>query len=258
MNIINIDQFQIIAFTLVFLRCLGFFLSWPLFSGGSVPVPLKIFTSLLIAFMCFATIAPDTYPKVVHYQSLMGLAIKELIVGLSMGFLTNFIFHAVTIAGELVAVSMGLSSAQVFNPTFNMQQSSISQLYFFLAAFLFLAIRGHHYFLAGLAESFKTVPLTVLLPRLGTMGEFALLGQKVLEVGLLLSSPILVAILLVNFSMGVMGRAVPQINVLITSLPVNALVGLTVLVISLPFFLDSLRTQISDFSEILFAYLKVF
>lgn len=258
MGIINIDHFQIIAYALVFLRCLGFFLSWPLFSGGAVPVPLKIFISLLIAFMCFSTIGSETYPKVVHYQSLLGLAVKELVLGLSMGFLTTFIFHAVTIAGELVAMAMGLSSAQVFNPSLNMQQSSVSQLYFFLSAFLFLAIRGHHYFLMGLVESFKTIPLSVILPRLSTLAEFTLIGQKIMEVGLLLSAPVLVSILVINFSMGVMGRAVPQINVLITSLPVNALAGFAILILALPFFLDGLRTQITDFSEVLFAYLKVF
>lgn len=258
MNLLNIDQFQIVAFMLVFLRCLGFFLSWPLFSGGNVPAPLKALISLLMAFICFSLIEPSGYPKVVHWQSIIGLGVKEIILGFTMGFLTTLIFHAVSIAGEMISTAMGLSSAQIFNPAMSMQQSSVNQLYFFLAAFLFLGIRGHHYFIMGLAESFKLVPLSVILPRLSHMGEFTLLGQKILEVGLLLSAPILVSILLVNFSLGIMGRAVPQINVLITSLPINALMGLVVLIVVLPFFIDSLKTEIVDFSEVLFGFLKVF
>ncbi len=258
MNLLNIDQFEIIAFVLVFFRCLGFFLSWPLFSGSNVPAPLKALLSLLMAFICFTLIEPQSYPRVVQYQTIIGLGVKELALGFSMGFLTTLIFHTVAIAGELISMAMGLSSAQIFNPTLNMQQSSVNQLYYFLAAFLFLGIRGHHYFLMGLTESFELVPLNVLLPRLSSLGEFTLLGQRILEVALLLSAPILVSILLVNFSLGIMGRAVPQINVLITSLPVNALLGLSVLIVVLPFFVDALKTEIVEFSEILFGYLRVF
>lgn len=258
MNIININQFQIIAFVLVFLRCIGFFVSWPLFSGNNVPAPLKILLSLLVALICFSIIKPETYPLVNQYQTIIALAVKEIIIGVTMGFLTNLIFHAVSMAGELISMSMGLSAAQIFNPAMNMQQSSVNQLYFFLGAFLFLAIRGHHYFIMGLAESFELIPLSVIMPRLSHLGEFALLGQRVIEVGLMLAAPVMVSILLVNFSLGIMGRAVPQINVLITSLPVNALMGFSVLIIILPFFLDSLKTEIMEFSEILFGYLRVY
>lgn len=258
MNLLNIDQFQIIAFSLAFLRCLGFFLSWPLFSGATVPAPLKALLALLVGMICFTVIDPATYPKVTTYQSLLGLGVKEMILGYSMGFLTTLIFHTVAIAGEMISMAMGLSAAQIFNPSLNMQQSSVNQLYYFITAFLFLMIKGHHYFLIGLTQSFKLVPVNVLLPRLSTLGEFALLGQKILEVAILLSAPVLVSILLVNFSLGIMGRAVPQINVLITSLPINALMGLIVLIVALPFFVDAMKNEIIEFSEILFGYLRVF
>ncbi len=258
MNLLQIDQFQIIAFVLVFFRCLGFFLSWPLFSGSQVPAPLKALISLLMAMICFAIIEPATYPSVVQYQTLIALGIKELIVGFAMGFLCTLIFHTVSIAGELISMAMGLSAAQIFNPSMNMQQSSVNQLYFFIAAFLFLAIQGHHIFITGLAKSFEMIPLSVLIPRLSSLGEFALLGQTIMEVALLLSAPVLVSILLVNFSLGIMGRAVPQINVLITSLPVNALMGMMVLIVMLPFFVDSLKNEIMEFSGILFNFLRVF
>lgn len=258
MNLLNIDQFQIMAFVLVFFRCLGFFLSWPIFSGANVPAPLKALLSLMMAFILFGIVEPSTYPKVTHYQSFIGLGVKEMILGFTMGFLTTLVFHAVTMAGEIISMAMGLSAAQIFNPSLNMQQSSVNQLYYFLAALLFLSIRGHHYFIMGLAESFEIVPINLILPRLSSLGEFTLLGQKILEVALLLSAPVMVSILLVNFSLGIMGRAVPQINVLITSLPVNALLGLGVLILVLPLFVDSLKTQIMDFSEILFGFLRVF
>lgn len=258
MNLLQINEFQIIAFVLVFFRCLGFFLSWPLFSGSQVPAPLKVLLSLLMSMICFSIIDPAQYPKVVQYQTLIALAVKEMTMGFAMGFLCNLVFQSVAVAGELISMAMGLSSAQLFNPTMGMQQSAVNQLYFFLAAFLFLGIRGHHYFITGLAQSFELVPLTVLLPRLSSLGEFALLGHKIIEMALLLAAPVLVSIFIVNFSLGIMGRAVPQINVLITSLPVNALMGLLVLIVVLPLFVEALKADIVDFSDVLFNFLKVF
>lgn len=258
MNLINIDQFQIISFFLVFFRCLGFFVSWPIFSAQNTPATVKALLALLMAFICFTVVSKSDYPKVVHYQALIALAAKELIIGLAMGFLCTLIFHAVSIAGELISTAMGLSSAQMFNPSLGVQQSSVSQLYFFITAFLFLGLRGHHYFISGLAKSFEMVPINVLMPRLSQLGEFTLLGHKIMEVGMLLSAPVLVSILLVNFSLGIVGRAVPQINVLITSLPVNALMGLGVLIVMLPFFVDALKTEIMDFANVMFAFMRVF
>ena len=258
MGIININQFQIIAFSLVLLRCIGFFISWPIFNGQNVPVSLKVLLSLLVAIICFSIVPETAYPKVTSYQALIILSAKEMLIGFTIGFIATFFFHTVSIAGELISMAMGLSSAQIFNPALNMQQSAVNQLYFFLAAFLFLAIRGHHYFIIGLTESFQLVPLNVVLPRMSHLGEFSLLGKKIIEVGLLLSAPVLVSILLVNISLGIMGRAVPQINVLITSLPVNALLGLSVLIIMLPFFIDAMRAEIGEFSQIVFNFLRAF
>jgi flagellar biosynthesis protein FliR len=257
-NLIQIDQLQILAFTLVFFRCLGFFLSWPIFSSANMPNQLKVLLSLLMTFICFSLIKVGDYPRIEHYQALIGLAGKELLVGFAMGFLCTLIFQAVAVAGELVSMGMGLSAAQIFNPTLGVQQSSVNQLYFFLAAFLFLGIRGHHYFITGLAQSFELIPLSVIVPRMNEMAEFSLLGQKILQVGLLLSAPVLVSILLVNVSLGIVGRAVPQINVLITSLPVNALMGLSVLIIMLPFFIDALKTEIVSFAEVMFGFMRTF
>lgn len=258
MNLISIDQAQILAFALVFLRCLGFLLSWPLFSGSTVPAPVKALTGLTLAMVCFTIVDPTTYPRVSSYQALLGLGVKELAFAFSLGFLCNLVFHAVSMAGELVSMAMGLSSAQIFNPTLNLQQSSVNQLYFFLTAFLFLMIQGHHHFITALATSFELVPLNMIFPNLKNFAELTLLGKEILTVAILLSAPVLVSIFLVNFCLGIIGRAVPQINVLITSLPVNALMGLAILGLSLPFFVDSIKVEITNFSELLFTYLKVF
>ena len=258
MNILNLNQFQIIAFLLVFLRCTGFFVSWPIFGGNNVPVHIKVLLSLLVGMVCFTLIKPENYPVVESYTMMVGLAVKEIAVGVAMGYLGHLLFYAVTIAGELISMSMGLSSSQVFNPAFGFQQSSVNQLYFFMAAFIFLVMQGHHYFISGVYESFKLIPLDMVLPDITGINSIVVIGGTVLKVGLMLSAPVMVAILLVNFSLGIVGRAVPQINVLITSLPINALVGFVILIIVLPFFLEGVQEHFYEFSDVMFGFMKSF
>ena len=71
-----------------------------------------------------------------------------------------------------------------------------------------------------------------------------------------IAAPVLVTILFLNISMGIIGRAVPQINVLITSLPMNILAGLVIVLISLPLalsFLDHFHVQVA---EQIFGFIK--
>jgi len=253
-----IDQVQIFAFILVFLRCSAFLIAWPIFGGANLPVSVKVLMGLLLAFICFATVEPSTYPRIVLYQSMLALGVKEIIIGVAMGFLANLIFYAVSISGEIIGMSMGLTASQIFNPALGYQQSSVNQLQFTVAALLFLGMNGHHFLLQGLYQSFQMVPVNVLMPRLGEIGGLFMLGAKVLELGLMLAAPAMVAILLVNFSLGIMGRAVPQINVLITSMPVNALLGFAMMALILPFFMDSFKENFEEMSGSLFMFLSAF
>ena len=91
MGLLTINQFQILAFTLVFLRCLAFFVSWPIFSGTNLPVQVKVLLSLLVGMICFSLIPPESYPKIEAYPTMIGLGIKEMAIGFAIGFLANLI-----------------------------------------------------------------------------------------------------------------------------------------------------------------------
>jgi len=258
MGLLNIDQSQIIAFMLVMARVSGVIISWPLFSGFSVPSTIKALLSLILTMVCFSLVPKESYPQVLHYQSLLLLGGKELIIGLGMGYLAHLVFFAATSAGELISMAMGLSASQIFNPSVGAQQSIVSQLYFFLTAFIYLMINGHHLLIQGLFQSFTLVPLNRLMPDFERLGRFFMLGADIIELGFMLAAPVIVSILLVNFALGVMGRTVPQINVLITSLPINALVGIALITIGLPFFLDSLQVGFQDYSDSIFKFMRAF
>src|SRR5262249_39284936 len=152
--------------------------------------------------------------------------------------LARLFFFAFQVAGELVSLSVGLSSAQMFNPALGGTATSLEQLYVAFATLFYLSVNGHHFLLSGLVDSFRIVQISPELINTHEFKNTALLVKQVVEVGLKFSAPILVSILVVNVVLGVIGKTVPQMNVLVTSFPINILVGFVILIFTLPLMID--------------------
>jgi flagellar biosynthetic protein FliR len=101
------------------------------------------------------------------------------------------------------------------------------------AVLLFLAVNGHHQLLQALALSFRHLPLGGVGGTLGTdvFGAVASLGSLIFEVALRLAAPITAVMLLSNVAVGMLGRAIPQLNLIALHLPAH--VGITLLILGL-------------------------
>jgi flagellar biosynthetic protein FliR len=251
------SEAEILAFVLVLLRVIAFLISWPLFSAFAVPNPTKILVAIAVAFVLFPTVnrsgvgdlaslGPDVY----------FLAMKETFVGVCLGFMCRLTFFAVAVGGNLISTSIGMANAQIFNPALGNQSTTIEQFYMVGATLLFLGFNGHHIFLTGLAQSFQAVPLSPAGANLASFGEQASMMQAVLTAGIKIAAPVMIAAFVMNMAMGIIGRAVPQINVLVTSLPVNVLAGLMVMILAAPAFAPEMERVTQEMSERLFAFMK--
>lgn len=249
----HIEESQIIYFALILLRVSSFLLSWPVFSVFNVPRPAKILLSLVLTVCLFPVVSAYENQESITTKSLsldlISLAMKEVFVGLCLGFMTRLMFFAVGIGGNLVATSMGLSSAQMFNPTMGTHSVIIEEFFMTLATLLFLAINGHHYFLSGLALSFETLHVSATGASFAFFKDVGEVLQMVCIAGIKISAPVMVAIFFLNVALGIIGRVVPQINVLVTSLPVNIAAGFVLIFIMIPLLLtevDGLLTQMTS------------
>jgi flagellar biosynthetic protein FliR len=257
-DIYKFSEYEIIAFFLVLVRSSAFIVSWPVFGVPSVPNQLKILFALAIAFLLFPILDRSLVGANFDSYSIIGLTIKEAFVGVILGYLGRMFFFAIGIAGEIASASIGLSSAQLFNPSLGGQSTSIEQLKVILGSLFYLGIQGHHLFLSGLVDSFRLSPLGDLSFSFNGFIQMGTLVQQVMEIGVKMSAPVMVSILFMNVAMAVIGRAVPQINVMITSLPVNILAGLFVLIISLPLFVWQLDGLLEFTGIRMYELLKTF
>lgn len=234
MNLLEWSQGQIIILTLIVLRLIAFFLSSAIFGAPQVMVQLKVLLSLVMAFVFCPLVSAQYQAASFVGMEFISAAAREVCVGLCLGFLTRIFFFAVSAAGEVIATSLGLASAALFNPMLGSTGTVIEKFHSTLAVLLFLAINGHHEFISVIVKSFELFPLDRGFLHLENFAQVAMVGQEVLLLTIKMSAPMLVAMLVSNLGMGILGRAVPQINVLVTSFSVAIILGVALMLVSLP------------------------
>ena len=257
-DIYRFSEPQLLLFVLVLVRMSAFVTTWPVFGVENVTPQVKVLFALLFAMMIYPTLkfSPDQVNDV--QKSMVMMTAKEAVIGAIMGSLARFFFFAFQIAGELVSISVGLSSAQMFNPALGGQVSAIEQFYLIFASLFYLSVNGHHFLLSGLVDSFRLVPVSAVLMKTGQLKDIALFVQQIAEIGLKFSAPVMVAILVVNLVLGVIGKTVPQMNVLVTSFPINILVGFVILSLTLPLMIDQMGGFLETTMTSVFRLVKTF
>lgn len=231
-----------LALSLVLLRIFSFVLAAPVFGSAQLTTPTKILLSLMISFSLFSSV--QVKPEILDGLSndIISLAGREVLIGLILGFLCRMFFYTISMAGEVAATSLGLNAAQLFNPLMGTQGNILEQFYSVLGMLFFFVVNGHHMFLNGMAQSFDFLPLGEMSLRMAPLGEVAAWGQSLLVITVKLCAPVLVAIFLSQVAMGILGRAIPQVNVLVTSFPVTIMLGLGVIIVCMPLYVQGLSS----------------
>ncbi|MGE5085966.1 MAG: flagellar biosynthetic protein FliR [Bacillota bacterium] len=256
LNWSTMTEAQILLFALILLRMLAFIVSSAFFGSHTVNTPVKILLSLVLSTLLYPVVKIGKVDYLVISNEIIGLAVRELIVGLVIGFLTRLFFFVVSMVGDLIAMSVGLGAGQMFNPMLGSTGNAMESFYSTLGTLVFLAINGHHVLIRAIAESYTLVPVSSLSLNVGPFAEIALFGQTAFILTIKMCAPVLVTILLVNLSMGILGRAVPQINVLVTSMPVTIMIGMTVVFICLPLLVMEMNGLVEVTASNLFSVMK--
>jgi flagellar biosynthetic protein FliR len=101
---------------------------------------------------------------------------------------------------------------------------------------IFLAMNGHLLALSALAQSFSLLPVSLAPFSTNGLGAFLTWAGTLYSAGILLSLPLVAALLIANLALGVLSRIAPTLNLFAVGFPVTLSAGLLVLMLSLPYF----------------------
>ena len=224
------------SFILIFTRVVSMLFSIPILGARNVQKGFKIGLGFFISMILMHIIKVDTSVLSTNLLSL-GIAISgEFLIGFIIGLMAKLIFTAVEMAGELIGFQMGFGIVNVIDPTTSSQVPIIGQFQTILCSLIFLSINAHHYFITALAESFLLVPPSHFGISGGLLNGIIKLAGDMFVLAVKIGSPVIVVLFLTNVAMGVISKAIPQINVFINGFPLTIAGGILFISLSLPLF----------------------
>jgi flagellar biosynthetic protein FliR len=231
------------AFILVFLRVGGIIVTIPVISDTSVPLQVKAALTILISLIIFPLVLPNI-PEPANYQVLilMYRMAGEVMIGVIIGFSAKFVFAGIQMAGEMIGFQMGLSMANVIDPTTDQQVSTIAELQYLMAMLIFLIVDAHHIFFSAIIKSYSIVsPLTFHFSGqlMQSIFEFS---QEMFVIAVKLGAPLMAVMLFTNVGLGIIARTVPQMNIFIVGFPLQIGIGLIFLGLTAPLLVQMTQT----------------
>jgi flagellar biosynthetic protein FliR len=149
------------------------------------------------------------------------------------------------VAGQIIAVQMGMAFASMVDPANGVNVAVVSQFMTMLVSILFLLMNGHLVVFEVLTESFTTLPVGSGL-LVNHFWELAGRLGWVLGAGLLLVLPMIAALLVINVAFGVMTRAAPQLNIFSIGFPLTLVLGMAIFWVGLADILSHYQALASE------------
>ena len=220
-----VDWAQLYLFELIFMRMSGFLLFNPLLGRSNLPAMVKTGMALVLSILVFGT-AGTGVPQPDTLVELAFRLLLELGIGLVLGFVMRVVFSVVQIGGEVIDTQMGMTMAQIYDASSQANLSVTASLLNILLILDFFAENGHYTLMRLLTTSGELVPYGAAALGDGVYAYVIELFLACMLLAVKLAMPILAAELLGEVGMGVLMKAIPQINAFVINIELKVIIGL--------------------------------
>lgn len=248
---------QLVLFSLLFARITSAVVVAPVFGHQAVPVQVKVGLGLFLALVMFPLISAESPMVVTELLPLVLLMIREVFVGLILGYSVTILFSGVRYAGELISFEMGISMSSAFDPDINQQTATLGEFLYVVTLLIFLLLNGHHFVIESLQLSYFTVPI----------GEFVLTGTvasvlidlvgTIFVIAVKFAAPMMVAMFLSNIALSILSKVMPQMNIFMLGFPMKIGLGILVLMTGAPFTIFVFKKLLASFENNILELVKV-
>ena len=231
------------------LRISAMIMTMPVIGTRLVSARIKVMLSFVLS-VAVIPLLPEL-PQV-EALSLNGLliSIQQVLIGASIGFTLQLVFGALLIAGESIAMSMGLGFASMVDPTNGVNVPVVAQFFIIIGTLTFLAVGGHLMLIQLIITSFESLPISTEGVDKVHYWSIVSWGSQMFMGAVLLAIPALISMLVITISMGVMTRAAPQLNIFSVGFPVTMFMGFVILILVIPGFIPRINQMMLEAMQI--------
>lgn len=263
MELIQFTEQNLIFFLLIAARISGIFISAPIFSSRNIQGRFKILFTLFLSLLVlpgllqiYAGNASVAVPN--GFLPFLLCITMEVIIGLSIGFVMAIFFAIIQVAGQMLDTQIGFGIVNVMDPQTGIQLPVIGNFIQMLFTIVFFVSDLHHLFLMALINSFEILPLTTAIVTPQSSILVLDLFANMFEMAFKLAMPMIMTTLLVDVSMGMLARTMPQMNVFVVGIPLKLAVGIFMLSVLLPTYIYLIKVAYGGVSENIYKLLTTF
>ncbi|MGB7606540.1 MAG: flagellar biosynthetic protein FliR [Lutisporaceae bacterium] len=250
---ILMDKFTV--FILVLVRMSSLFVITPVFGSRNVPGYLKI----AFAFFCsiiLTTLLKDVTVEYVNLYGYAGLILKELAIGVILGYTSNLVFSALYVAGQIIDTQIGFGMVNVLDPMHDTQVPLTGNFMYIISLVFFLMINGHHILLTALFKSYNVLPINSFAFNDVLFNNLLNVFFETFAIGFKISIPILAASLLTEVALGILAKTVPQMNVFVVGMPLKLGVGILTFIAMIPMLISTLNVMFDKMYGYIYLIIK--
>ncbi len=219
----QLDVQQFLLFTLVLTRVSGLVMVAPIYGTKEVPMQVRAFLAVALAVLIMPTQwdVEVAYPgTMVNYMVFIG---SELAIGVCLGLGIVILFSGAQLCGQMIGRVGGMMLADVFDPSVGARVSMFGRLLFLVAMAVFVCIGGHRMLMAGLLDTFATIPPGSGAFPVSIAHTFTTLLHESFSLGIRAALPVVTALMLSLLVLGLIGRTLPQLNILVVGFGLNSM-----------------------------------
>ncbi|KXL54550.1 flagellar biosynthesis protein FliR [Anaerotignum neopropionicum] len=217
-----------VFFSFVLMRMSGFIFLNPIFGRSNLPVLIKSGLVLALSMIVFTSL-PSQQMQLSGMFEYGVLLLKEFAAGAAIGFVMSLFLFVIIFAGEVIDMQLGLSMSKVFDAQSNASIALSATYYNILFMLLFFSTNAHLAIIHILLNSSNIIPFGQVV--LGQNVAQAVMDTFILcnELALKMAFPIIAIEFLCTIGMGILMKAIPQINVFVINFQLKIFIGLLVI-----------------------------
>ena len=228
---VNAEKF--VLFTLVLTRVSGLVITAPIYGAPEIPARVRALFAVALAVLITPTqwdVPVQDPGTTVNYLVFMA---SELLIGLSLGLGIMIVFSGIYLAGQMIGRIGGMMLADVFDPSSETSIPMFSRLMLLVTLAVFVLIGGHRMLMAGLLDTFQTIPPGSGAVPTSMAHTFVLLLAQSFALAIRAAAPVVTSLLLSTLVMGLISRTLPQLNILAVGFGMNSMLAFGMLGLTL-------------------------
>ncbi|MFX3622707.1 MAG: flagellar biosynthetic protein FliR [Ectobacillus sp.] len=237
---------------LAFCRIGSFLFLLPIFSSRAIPALAKMTFGMALAFSVADRI---DISKLDGFFPILSYAVTQIIIGVSLAKIVEFLFTIPKMAGHILDMDVGLSQATLFDVNAGSQTTLLATILDLFFVIIFIAMGGVDYLVATLLKSFEYTETAAALLQASFIKSILATLLFAITSAVQIALPIMGSLFIVNFVLIIIGKQTPQLNIFMNAFVVKITFGIFIVGASVPMFAYVFKNLTNTLLE---EYTKIF